>query len=195
MDRSTHAHAHGRRRRFAALTGFAILTASLGAGALSLALFTDTAGVGQNDFSTGSVDISTTPATALFTVSTMMPGDTENRQLTVTNSGTARLRYAMSTTVDNGPALAGQLELTVKTLGTSCAAYDGTTLVGPTALGGAGFGDVSPGPQGGERELAAAASEELCFRVHLPDTTGNAFEDASTTVTFTFDAEQTKNNP
>jgi len=31
--------------------------------------------------------------------------------------------------------------------------------------------------------------------VHLPDTTGNAFQGATMTTTFTFDAEQTSSNP
>jgi hypothetical protein len=47
---------------------------------------------------------------------------------------------------------------------------------------------------GGDRTLAAAAVETLCFRVSLPGATGNAFQGAATTATLTFDSEQTKNN-
>jgi hypothetical protein len=43
--------------------------------------------------------------------------------------------------------------------------------------------------------MAVNTSETLCFRVNLPLATGNGFQSATTTATFTFDAEQTANNP
>jgi hypothetical protein len=55
-------------------------------------------------------------------------------------------------------------------------------------------GDASQGSQAGDRSLDAATSEILCFRVSLPSSTGNAFQGATTTATFTFSAEQTANN-
>ena len=57
------------------------------------------------------------------------------------------------------------------------------------------FGNPAQGNQAGDRSLAAAANEQLCFVATLPLATGNAFQNATTTVSFTFDAEQTKNNP
>jgi hypothetical protein len=48
--------------------------------------------------------------------------------------------------------------------------------------------------QAGDRALAGGTSENLCFRATLPLTTGNTFQNASTSVTFTFAAEQTANN-
>ena len=41
----------------------------------------------------------------------------------------------------------------------------------------------------------AAASDDLCVVADLPLATGNAYQNSTTTVTFQFDAEQTKNNP
>jgi hypothetical protein len=78
-----------------------------------------------------------------------------------------------------------------------CDAFDGTSVLAATTLGasGAGFGDVTAGDDTGDRTLAAGANETLCFRVTLPGPTGNAFQAATTTTTFTFDAEQTSNNP
>jgi hypothetical protein len=35
----------------------------------------------------------------------------------------------------------------------------------------------------------------LCFRVSLPLTTGNALQGITSAASFTFDAEQTANNP
>jgi hypothetical protein len=101
----------------------------------------------------------------------------------------------MATSVVTGPALAGQLELTVRTLGTSCAAFDGTTVVTTGALSGAAIGSNAQGSQAGDRTLAGGASETLCFRATLPTSTDDTFQNTSTRVTFTFDAEQTANNP
>ena len=196
MDKTAPAHAHPRRRRrFAALLALAVVSGSLGAGALSLALFTSTQAVTGNAFSTGTISLTTTPATALFSVTNMMPGDTVNQSIVVTNAGTGQLRYAMATSVVSGPTLAGQLTLTVKTLGTSCAAFDGTTIVASGALSAAAIGSNAQGAQAGDRTLNGAATETLCFRAQLPSATGNTFQNQTTNVTFTFDAEQTANNP
>ena len=42
--------------------------------------------------------------------------------------------------------------------------------------------------------MSPSTNEILCFRASLPLTTGTAYQSASTTATFTFDAEQTANN-
>jgi len=162
----------------------------------SLALFTSTTTLSGNAFTTGTVSLGLNPATALLTAASMMPGDTVAGSLVVTNTGTAQLRYAMTSASTNADAkgLMNQLTLTVKTLGTSCAVFDGTSLY-TGALNGAAFGDPTQGAQAGDRVLNGAASETLCFQATLPLATGNAFQGATTTTTFTFSAEQTANNP
>jgi hypothetical protein len=195
MDQTASGHVHPRRRRFAALLALAIVSGSLGVGALSLAIFTDSQAVTGNAFATGTIDISTAPATALFNVAGMMPGDTDTQALVVTNAGTGSLRYSMSTSVVNGVPLAGELQLTIKTLGTSCAAFDGTTVATAGPLGSAAFGSNVVGNQAGDRTLVGGSSETLCFMAELPWATDTTFQGTSTTVTFTFDAEQTANNP
>jgi hypothetical protein len=57
-----------------------------------------------------------------------------------------------------------------------------------------GFGSSVSGSQAGDRSLLAGASETLCFRVTLPLSADNTYQNLSNTTTFTFDAEQTKNN-
>ena len=57
------------------------------------------------------------------------------------------------------------------------------------------IGNPASGADAGDRVIAAASSETLCFRLTLPIGTGNAYQGATTTTTFTFDAEQTANNP
>ncbi len=122
-----------------------------------------------------------------------MPGDSLTAALTVDNTGTAALRYAMDATATS--ALGDALTLEVRTAGTSCAAFDGTSVLAATALDGAGIGDSAQGDDAGDRVLAAVTGETLCFRVSLPFSAPNALQGATSDVTFTFDAEQTANNP
>ncbi len=112
------------------------------------------------------------------------------------------MRYALtSTTTEN--VLAAQLDLTVKTGVTSCTTAgfgtDGTGVYGPDDLGSTGgstiFGNPAQGPDTNDRVLNASSSEVLCVQVSLPLSTADAFQNLTTTATFTFDAEQTVNNP
>jgi hypothetical protein len=190
MDQAAPQHLHPRRRRrFAALLALAIASGSLGAGALSLAIFTDSQAVTGNAFSTGTIDISTTPATALFDVTGIMPGDSSTATIQVDNAGTGALRYAISTSVVSGATLAAQMQLDVYA-GATCS---GTALYSGS-LDAAAVGSSAQGAQAGDRALAGGSNETLCFEATLPLSTGNAFQDSSANVTFTFDAEQTANN-
>lgn len=184
------------RRRILAGLGVAGLAAtSLVTAAMSLALFTDTATVGANAFTAGTVDVSTTPASAFITLSPMMPGDAVNGTLVVNNAGTAGLRYAMTSASTNADTknLRDQLTLVIRTLGTSCATFDGTQLYSGT-LASAALGDPTSGADTGDRSLSGGSNETLCFRVALDIATDNSFQGASTTTTFTFTGEQTANN-
>jgi hypothetical protein len=183
-----------RRRGIVALLGFAsILT--LGAGSLSLALFTDSDTSTWN-FTTGTIDINSN-VTTFTAITDLMPGDTRTQSLVVKNDGTASLRYAMSTVAAG--TLGTAVQLTVKTAdtpgGTVCTAFTGTTLVGPGNLNGTAIGSNAQGAQAGDRTLAGGAQETLCFRVTLALSAPNSLQGQSTTATFTFDAEQTANNP
>lgn len=187
--RSTEPRPPRRRGALALLLG--LTAVSLGAGMFSLAVFTDTT-ASSGTFASGTIDITSTPTVA-FTVSGMVPGDTNTQTLTIANAGTAALRYSLATVATN--TLGDALTLTIRTQGTSCAAFDGTVVLAATALDGAGFGSATMGAQTGDRNLAAATSEVLCFRVSLPLATLNALQGQSSSATFTFDAEQTANNP
>ncbi len=177
-----------------AVTG--LLAASALTGVVSLAVFTDSEDVTSNSFNTDVIDISVSPATALVTATDMLPGDIADGELTITNNGASDVRYAMSTAADNTDTLGlrDQLVATIRTEGTSCAAFDGTQLYSG-ALSSAAIGNAAQGADAGDRTIAGAGSEILCFEVELPLSTGNAFQDAATTAVFTFDAEQIANNP
>lgn len=168
----------------------------------TLALFTETQSVAANTFSTGTVDISASPASALITFATMAPGDVVTNPMTVTNNGTLQLRYAVTST-STETVLASQIDLTVKENVITCTnggfSADGTVVYGPANLQGDGtgkvIGDPAQGNQGGDRTLNASISEVLCFQASLPLSTGNSFQGLSTTATFDFVSEQTTNNP
>jgi predicted ribosomally synthesized peptide with SipW-like signal peptide len=174
----------------------------------TLALYTDQESITANTFSTGTIDLTVSPTSALVTFTNMMPGDTYTDDLTVSNAGSEALRYAISSVATNADSkgFKDQLALTVKTVDATtpaspCNEFDGTELYTGDLDSSAGkiIGDAASGQDGvdasgGDRPLASSASEILCFRASLPSATGNTFQGSATTATFTFDAEQTKNN-
>jgi hypothetical protein len=179
-----------RRRRGLIALLLTLSVATAGAGVFSLAVFTSSQ-ASTGAFTTGTIVLGVSPST-MFTVTNMLPGDTGSQTVTVSNTGTGALRYAMSSSSTNADTknLRGQLQFTVKT--GACA---GTTSLYSGTLNGAALGDPTQGAQAGDRTLASGGSEQLCFAWSLPLATGDAFQGATTTTTFTFDAEQTQNNP
>ncbi|HJX62098.1 MAG TPA: TasA family protein [Dehalococcoidia bacterium] len=168
----------------------------------SFAIFTHSQSVPSNTFSTGTLDLSTNPTSALVTFSGMAPNDAVTNPITVTNSGSLQLRYAVTSTTTED-TLAAQLDLTIKTGVTTCtnAGFDtdGTVIYGPGNLGSAAgtdvIGDPTQGADTGDRTLNASANETLCFNVELPSSTNNTYQGLTTTATFDFQAEQTSSNP
>ena len=189
-----------RGRKLVLLTGLAVM--SLSAGQMSLAIFTDQETVPAT-FSTGSIILDDVKIDALtLTTSNLIPGDTVTDDVVVENDGSSQLRYAVSASTTNPDTkdLRSQLTLTVKGVdvdGITCGSFDGTSILAATVLGATTtiLGSPTQGAQAGDRNLAAAANETLCFRVTLPSGTGNAFQSATAVTTFTFDAEQTSSNP
>lgn len=193
------------RRRRLLLVGLVVAAlAAVGSiGVTSLALFTDQEQVTGNAFTTATLDLTVDTPTALVTYTSpaMTPGDQDTAPLVVGNSGSIELRYAMTSTTTED-TLAGELVLTIKTGVTTCDnanwTTDGTQIYQGalgTIAGIAALGDNTSGAQAGDRTLAAAATETLCFNVTLPLSATNAAQGLTTTATFTFDGEQTANNP
>lgn len=165
------------------------------------AVFSDSKDIGANTFATGSVHLSTNPTTAALTLSSMAPGDSVARVITVSNTGTLQHRYAVVSTTTGDQPLAQALVLTIKSGVTTCTtggfSASGTELYRGwlgTSAGIKVIGDSTQGAQAGDRTLAADASEDLCAMVQLPLTTGNAVQSMTTTATLTFNAEQVANN-
>lgn len=192
------------RRTLAIIAALAVLGLALSVFMVaSLALFTDTENVGANVFATGDVNIAASPATAVFTPGPMAPGDQVTAEIVVLNGGSLDLRYMLTSTTTED-VLAGELVLTVKDGVAACDNANWTTggvqlytgVLGATlpAAGVTLFGDAFPGADTGDRALAPTVSEKLCFNVSLPIAATNASQNLTTTATFNFVAEQTKNN-
>lgn len=181
-----------------------VLTAGLTTASLSsTALLSDEA-ANTSTVTTGKVDIATTPATALFAAPNMRPGERFISPIQVLNSGDAELRYSvLSTTAAGGDALASQMRLTVRSGVTDCTTSGftatGTVVYGPGVLGSAAgtaiIGSVAQGQQAGDRVLATGASEMLCVQMAMPPVWNSAYQGLSASLTMTFNAEQTRNNP
>ena len=185
----TSARRNRRRRAMVALL-MATTVATVGAGAMSLAVFTDSQ-ASSGSWSAGTIVLGVSPSTS-FTATDILPGDTGSQTITVSDTGTGALRYAMTSSSDNsdGKGLADQMTLLVRA-GT-CAAPGATVYTG--SLSAAAFGDPTQGAQSGDRTVAAGASDSLCFTWTFPLASGNAYKSAATAATFTFAAEQTANN-
>ncbi len=213
------------RRRHLATT---VVILGLAAGGLTSlttsAIFTDNEESTSSGITTGTVDIATAPASIGFTLpaGNLAPGDAIYAPVTVTNSGTLALRYAIRYTVDDtdtAPGDAVHVPDTTETEGrlstvldlavyatASCSAADfpaGAPLLGsadgPLNTSATSFaalvGDAAPGADDDDRELTMQDdTETLCVRVELPTTAGNEFQGTSSTITLRFDAEQTRNN-
>jgi hypothetical protein len=183
-----------RQRHSLAIAWVILLALGLGAGTVSLATFVDSDG-SSGGFVSGTVTLGLSPTTSLVSMSGMVPGNQIAAPLTIQNTGTLNLRYAMtaSATDADGKHLRDTLDLTIERR-TGCGGSILETLYdGP--IGTALFGDPRAGADPGDRTLASSASEVLCFRASLPPGVDPLYASASTTVTLTFWSEQTAGNP
>jgi spore coat-associated protein N len=157
-------------------------------------------------FTRGSVSLTATPDDNNFLLpGAFAPGDHAVHGITVTNSGSLALRYAV-TSISADDGLASWLDLTVweeaagGDTGDGCGQQPpGHTLYGPGAPGSpAGIrliGDPAQGLQEGDRTLSAGASEKLCFLLAVPLSVGNTHQSSKASPTFRFDSEQVDGNP
>ena len=162
----------------------------------TFATFTDS-GTATSTFTAGTVDLEiNNDADDAYGFSTiemtnMKPGDVKYAPLTIENAGSLNFTYTMATSATNADskALRDQLTLGIKTVVNEAAcdsagvgyAASLTTVTASGALSAAAIAS---------RSVAAGASEVLCYRVELPAASGDTFQGATTTATFTFSATQ-----
>jgi hypothetical protein len=193
-----------RTKRLAVIGGIVVtvLGAYLSTGAT--AFFTANGVIGTNTFTAGSLDIALTPegpAATAISYANMVPGDSVTQPVTISNVGSVNFRYSMTSVATNpdGRALKDELVFTIKTAdaGGGCSSFTGTTVYTGDLDSTTGkiIGDPATGAQPGDRTINSPLAETLCFRGTLPTSAGNIYQSATTTATFTFDAEQVANNP
>ena len=193
-----------KTKRLAVIGGIVVtvLGAYLSTGAT--AFFTADGVIGTNTFTAGSLDIALSPegpAATAISYANMVPGDSVTQPVTISNVGSVNFRYSMTSVATNpdGRALKDQLVFTIKTADTGggCSSFTGTTVYTGDLDSTTGkiIGDPAAGAQPGDRTINSPLAETLCFRGTLPTSAGNIYQSATTTATFTFDAEQVANNP
>lgn len=161
----------------------------------TFATFTDS-GTADSTFTAGTVDLvvggDTDDAYAFTSIemSGMKPGDVKYAPLTIANTGSLGFTYSMATSATNtdSKGLAAQLTLGVRKVAEE-AACDSAGVGYGASLEVLTNSALSAGAIA-SRALPASASEVACFRVELPSTSGDAFQGAATTATFTFSATQ-----
>jgi spore coat-associated protein N len=194
-----------RRRRFVATAAICGL-AFVGLGQLTTGAIFDSTATASVSYATGDVVILTNGvATATLTASTKMaPGDVTYRPITVTNTGSLDLRYAVTgITSAQTKALSTQLKYTIYQGVTApqCTAGTvggGTAVVTDATIGTTTaplIGTTAPGQQSNERPIAAGGpADVLCVAIGLPIATTSTYAKATATVLLTFVGEQTRNN-
>jgi len=132
-------------------------------------------------------------------------GQAYYQKLTVTNSGTTEMRYALTGTSTS--AVSPLIEVDIASIaGSTCdpTTFAAGTLITPaTATFGGGtateraiFGSKVAGADTGDQVLGASASQTLCLRAFVKPGAGRGAQGATgVTSAFTFYGEQTKNNP
>lgn len=171
------------------------LVAVAGMFAAAYALYTASTTISGNTVSTGTIDLSTSPATALIVEPAFMPGDSHPYDLTLNNTGSADLRVSAITN-SNEDVLSAALSLTVNagTCASAGAHISGPEPFGSTTQNDVLFGDPTAGQQPGDQVIVAGASESLCVHLSLPiDTTVG--QGVTSNAVFTFQSEQVSNNP
>ena len=181
---------NSRRRALAALL-MASAVATVGAGAMSLAVFSDSQAA-TGSWTSGTIKLGSISPSTVFTATNILPGDGGSQTVVVSNTGTGQLRYAMSSVATNtdSKGLAAQMTMLVKV--GACPSAGATLYTG--SLGGSFFGSATQGADANDQVINAGASQSLCFTWGFPLGSGNTFQSAATSTTLTFDAEQTANN-
>ncbi|HEY3057477.1 MAG TPA: hypothetical protein VGL99_00725 [Chloroflexota bacterium] len=155
----------------------------------TLAFFATSVGSTANQFSAGTVHIADSlGAGTTLSMDNLVAGDNFDAELTISNSGSLALTYAMSTITSGDATLANALQLTLRArTAQPCSDRDGAVLYSG-ALAGAALGDPAHGVQAGDRSLAPGASEVLCFTLAAPNSVTS--QATSVAATFAFDAVQ-----
>jgi spore coat-associated protein N len=164
----------------------------------TFATFTATVSSTGNTFSTGTLTLSTTPASlaALLSVGTLKPGDTISRPLTITNSGSISAVLTLTTATTSTPTLLSTdttngLQFKVDRCSQAWTGSSPTfTCGGTTTADVVSSRSIVQGTPISIGNLPVSGSDFLLITVSLPSTAGNTFQSLSETFSFNFTATQ-----
>lgn len=167
------------------------LVAALGASG-TLAYWTDSVTVSGTTISTGTIDLkvngsNTVTGFTTMNLASMVPGNTTAAVLTISNTGTAPLRYSLDASASNADGKGLGAALTVKVTGDAATTGSAPSVTcAGTALAGTGTAFAADlVPAASPRQLAAGASETLCLQATLPSGASSSLQGATTDVTLT----------
>lgn len=162
----------------------------------TFATFTDS-GTAQSTFTAGTVDLLVSGeaddayAFTAIEMSNMKPGDVKYAPLTIANNGTLGFSYTMATSATNtdSKALRDQLTLGIRKV-TDAATCDSAGVGYAASVDVLTVEGALSAAAVSSRSLASSTNEVLCFKVELPSASGDTYQGATTTATFTFSATQ-----
>jgi spore coat-associated protein N len=176
--------AHPRRT----ISALAVVLAAVGVTVGSGASFTASSANANNVFTAGTLTMGNTPSSAFLGAGNMKPGDNATGTVDIKNTGSVAGAFSLSGTVTSQTlGMASQLKLRVE----DCGVFDGAT---PPSCGSgdvvhdgtvAGLSTVALG------DFAGSVTHRYKFDVTLPGTTPNAFQGATATVRFDWNATTT----
>ena len=163
----------------------------------SLAAFSDTTDNSGNAFSAGSVVLTDNDSgVAMFSASNLKPGDSEVGCIEVTYSGSLDGNVRLYGAVTAGDGLEGYLDLTIERGTGTCAAFGTSTAVwtnGTNGDLGVFMGSETDYASGSDNWAVTGGSPDdvVPYRFTIAQQDDNAAQALSSTVTFTFEAQNT----
>jgi hypothetical protein len=202
MTSSSRSRSTAARLATVVAAGLLVVAATHEDGPLaSLAVLQDSQATSAETVTSGNIGLSLSngAASGQWTGAfSMAPGATSQYfRITVSNSGSAALVYAVAATSTTN-TLASQLTVTVAklaTVTTNCSASSYTSGIVVSNTGTLPFGSTTgvniignpaSGVQTGDRTLGGAAADNLCLKVDLPLGTGLGYAGRGSTATTTF---------
>ena len=184
MTRLNALAAHPRRT----LAALAVILAAVGLTVGSGASFTASAANAGNVFTTGTLSIANTPATALFTASGLKPGDVSTGTVDIQNTGSLSGDFALKTANASGyAALLGQLDLVVA----DCGAWTTSAPSCSTGTTNVYSGKVSTLASQALGTYAGGVKHRYKLTVTLPSSTDDTFQGKTAQVDFSWSAQTT----
>jgi len=196
MRKPTSVLSRLRSTRVQAVLSLGVVLAASATG--TYAYWTDSATVSGTTISSGSIDLfvnggNNDTAFTTMSLANMVPGNSAAGVITVKNNGNSPLTYYVDGAASNTDGKGLGAAMVVKVTGDATRSGSSPTFTcSGSALANTGTSFSANLVQSGAnaRLLAAGASETLCVQATLPTGASTSLQNATTNVSFTFNASQ-----